>query len=783
MQVQRGPSVVANVKRNPKTLEAIFTVAFSVLVFAFFYSLLGANGLVLGNDPAVHLQTAQYFLSIGRIPLSDVAWYTPLYHLALDSFISFTGITEVGQLLILLKAVTALLDWLLVFSVYVVAAKFLGKQTGVFAASLMLVCLPLIELNSWGGYTSILSLVFMVLSLMYLSLPLKSIGNTLVAFILAFSLVLSHQLATFLAVFIIPPFILMVLIRSRGNYSKALIAAVLGGAIAFLIYYVKPILPYIGSLVYIIFFQLTVYLYQLPFVTFDAFMVYFGFALFFSFAGLVLAFLHLRKTKNLSFYALLVLMFLVPLILSQSHLFGLLLPYQRFIYFLLPPLAILAAVPLSYLVDLAFTSFSNNKAGWKWTAWKAVSVIIVISLAAVLVLRVQTVSERIQEGNTFYATSDLSAYQAGSWIHQNFGPATGGIVTQKPGNWFLVYSGTNVIAETDPTVDWSFTAHCALDLSYEIMNPLTTVKVYEARSNASEANWVSLNMAWRSATYFSLENSYFYYRDANNSPREFALANLNRSISMDEVHSPKRISVTYTADDFALTENLFVQNDTYPINVTWQVSALNIDLNYASLNLNEYFDPSLTFNKANVADALNWSDPWSNPTKSEPGQWAFTQFTRENLTLNNHVDVYDEKSQTAFALQFTDLPASGNIGQLGDGRIDAVRWKYDFFVVKANYTITVAYQMLTFSMTSYPQLENPKEMDTLFDLKLSEPFDVQSRNFASIISSNNIAFMVYDVTRFDPRILASGWVQLAYSNDKYVVLTIKTNHPYPYILD
>jgi hypothetical protein len=770
------------VDRKPKALEAAFTVAFSVLVFLFFFSLLGANGLVLGNDPAVHLQTAQYFLAIGRIPLSDISWYTPVYHLALDGFISFTGITDVGQLIILLKAVTALIDWLLVFCVYVVSSKFLGKQTGVFAASFMLLCLPLIELNSWGGYTTILSLVFMVLSLMYLSMPLKSIGNTLIAFILAFSLVLSHQLATFLAVFIVPPFILMVLIKSRGNFSKALIAAVLGGAIAFLIYYVKPILPYLGSLVYIIFFQLTVYLYQLAFVTFDAFMVYFGFALFFAFAGLVLVFFTLRKRKETNFYILLVLMFFVPLILSQSYLFGLLLPYQRFVYFLLPPLAILAAVPFSFLVDLAFASYSKHKAGWKRVAWKAVSIVIVVSLAAVLVLRLQTVSERIGEGNTFYASSDLNAYQAGSWIHQNFDPASGGVATQKPGNWFLVYSGTNVIAETDATVDWSFIAHCALDLSYEIMNPLTNVKVYEARSNASEANWVSMNMAWRSATYFSLENAHFYYRDGNNSLQDFPLASLNRSISMDELHSPKRISVTYTSDDFVLTKNLYVQNDTYPVDVTWQVSAINNDLNYASLYLNEYFDSSLTFSKANVADALNWSDPWSNPTKSDPGQWAFTQFTRENLTINNRVDVYDEQSQTAFALQFTDLPASGNIGQLGDGRIDAVRWKYDFFVVKANYTVTIGYQMLTFSMTSYPQLQNPRDMDTLFDLKLSEPFDVLSRNFATVISSNNIAFMVYDVNRFDPRILSSGWVQLAYSNDKYVILTIKTNHPYPYIL-
>ena len=37
------------------------------------------------------------------------------------------------------------------------------------------------------------------------------------------------------------PFIILVLVRSKGHYPKALIAAILGGGIAFLIYYLRPI--------------------------------------------------------------------------------------------------------------------------------------------------------------------------------------------------------------------------------------------------------------------------------------------------------------------------------------------------------------------------------------------------------------------------------------------------------------------------------------------------------------------------------------------------------------
>ena len=77
-------------------------------------------------------------------------------------------------------------------------------------------------------------------------------------------------------------------------------------------------------------------------------------------------------------------------------------------------------------------------------------------------------------------------------------------------------------------------------------------------------------------------------------------------------------------------------------------------------------------------------------------------------------------------------------------------------------------------MTSYPQLKDPKDMNMLFDLKTSEPFDVQSRNFASVIRDNHIGFIVYDAQRFDRKILGSGWVQLVYSNDEYVVLKVKS---------
>jgi superoxide dismutase len=46
-----------------------------------------------------------------------------------------------------------------------------------------------------------------------------------------------------------------------------------------------------------------------------------------------------------------------------------------------------------------------------------------------------------------------------------------------------------------------------------------------------------------------------------------------------------------------------------------------------------------------------------------------------------------------------------------------------------------------------------------------------------------VGFVVYDGDRFDRKILGSGWVQLVYSNDKYLVLKVKSNHPYANVLE
>ncbi len=371
----------------------------------------------------------------------------------------------------------------------------------------------------------------------------------------------------------------------------------------------------------------------------------------------------------------------------------------------------------------------------------------------------------------------------GLWINQNFpDKLVEGVATESPGNWLGDYTGRTIFAQTDPTVDWNINAQCILALSYEFQNPLAMTRVYTAETNVSDDTYLSINMVWQKAITSSIDNSYLFYRDPNGTLETFPLASLNRTISMDEVHEPKLITVTYSGDNFKLAEIIQAQNGTYPVTVTWQLSALNTDLNYATLLLNEYFNPAMQFNVANVPGVLNWANPLSNPSSETPGQLETTDFSNTNLAVDNAIDIYSNITQTAFAMKFMNLPDSGTLISLGNGVINDLKWQWDAYEIDANYTVSYTYQMLGFSMTSYPQLGNPKDMDTLFSLTTAN-FDWECRNFASIIQTYDIGFIVYDKTQFDPKILSSQWVQLVYSNNEYVVLKIKVVHPSPYIVN
>jgi hypothetical protein len=759
-----------------KKLEVAFITIFSVLILVIFYVVISMNGVVLGNDPAVHLEKAKIFLDTGKIPLSTLSWTPPLYEILLAMFISLSGATDIGQLIFLVKVLTVIVDWLMFMAVYLLAGKFFTKRVGAIAVVLLLMCFPIFELNQWGGYTSVLGIAFLLLLLLYLPLSIEKFGYLIVTFFVAFSVVLSHQLATFLAALILPPILIFMLIKSRGAYLKVLIALIFGGGIAFFLYYFQAMIGYVGIIVEHLFFSQKTYAYQIGATTLNAFIVNFGFILVLAIGGFYFAFKTLKAAKRMAFFVVLLFSFLVPFILAESYVFGFYLPFQWFIYYLTPPMAILAAVTVAYLAQRAPDFYAKHRSSFRKNWVQAVTVALIVVVALVVVVRSDTVYGKIMEASVFYSTTDLKAYDAGVWLRDNYPQNATVVVTEVPGFWFQEFSGKAVIAQTNPIIERNTIAESVLSLAYEIENPQTLLRGYEAKGDISDENFVSLDHVWYRVSYSSLSGDFVLYTQDGANYR-IPLSNFSKQVVFEDQGYPKRLEFIYSNSNITLTETIVAQNDTYPFSISWALTPLKSDIYNATLYLSTYFDLQWTFDKAQIPGLLDWVNPWDAPAPvrsthgdgTNPTDWAVAGFSSSDLG-DGYVGLYDDKNDVAFAFKFNDLPDWGNIGALPNRQIDAVRFQYQFNAINVNQTVSRSFEVLTLAKNSYPTLQRDG-LEGLFSLKVPE-FTVSTEDYSDYIKENSIGFIVYDRNQLNTQMVHSKLLQLIYSNDRYVIFKI-----------
>src|SRR3990170_4642124 len=607
-------------REKARVLEIAFAAVFSAVILVVFYTLISMNGLGLGNRPAGHLERAQIFLQTGKIPLANLGWTPPLYQIMLAILISFTGATSLDQMIFLVKSVAVVIDWLLFFSAYLIGARFFSRRVGAVATVLPLMCFPMFEVNLWGGYTSVLGIAFVVFLLLYLPSAVKSFGYLAITFVVAFSVVLSHQLAAFVAVLVLAPVILVMLIKSRGKYLKALVALILGGGVAFFLYYFQAMIPYLGGVIEHLFFLQKTTLYQAPATTLSAFMVNFGFIFVTALCGIVVAFFSLRKQKKLTLFLILFLSFLVPLVLAESYVFGLYLPFQWFIYYLMPPFAVFAAVFLVFGLSKVSNFYVKYSKTWGKLQLRAVTVVLVVLVVSVFLFRFGVVYGKIDEASVYYSTSDIKAYDAGMWLRDNFPADATAVVTEVPGFWFRVFSGKTVIAATNPIIERNVISESVLDLSYELEHPQTLVRTYDAKGDISDESFVSVNDVWNRVSYSSGGGDFISYR-INGVDKQTALSNFTREITLEEGTPPKLV-VSYMNDELAVTKTISFQNDSYPINVEWTLSAVKGEVSDVVLYVSVFFDLRFSFEKAYLPGILNWENPWDKPTMSQGHDWT-----------------------------------------------------------------------------------------------------------------------------------------------------------------
>lgn len=764
-------SIVALICRNQADkIEVVFIAVFSVLILIMFSSLISMNGVLLGNDPAVHLEKAKIFLNTGEISLANLSWTPPLFQIILAMIISISGATDISQYILILRVFTIVLDWLLFMSVYLLARKFFNRKVAMTALVLLLMCFPIYEANQFGGYTTVLALAFMVLVLLYTPLAVEHNGYLVVAFFAAFSLVLGHQVGTFLAAFIFPPILLYMLIKSRGKNLKVVLALGLGGGIAFFLYYFQAMYAYLGDVIKYVFFENKSYVYQIPAVNFSGLMTNYGFIFFVGLAGVGVSFYVLWKQHKPLYWLILVLALFVPFFFAESYLVGLYMSFAWFIYYVTLPLAILAAVTVVFAADKSYSYYLHHRSVFKKLWVKVAAVALIVVVGAVVVYRSDVVYGKIMEAGTYYSTTDLKAMDAGLWLRENYPDNTSVVVTKVPGFWFQEFSGKNVTAQTDETVQYMDVAEAVLTLAYELEHPQTMLKAYQAKGDTLDEYYVSMHKIWMRTAFSSSSGDTFSYT-LNGAYHEVGIDQFNKEVVFQNQADPKSITLVFSNDDIVLTKTISAQNSSYPFDVSWTVTPLRGQITNASLYLTTHFDLQYKFDVADIPGLMDWVNPYDapEPIKTTEETWAAASFASVNLK-DNYIGLYDDTNNVGYAFHFTDLPAWGNIGSLGNRQIDAVRLVYSFDSIQEGQTVERSYQTVTLSQTSYPALTR-ESLQGLFSQTV-EPFNVKPRDFRNYIERDSIGFIVYDRNELDTQIINSKILQLIYSNDRYVIFKI-----------
>ena len=206
----------------------------------------------------------------------------------------------------------------------------------------------------------------------------------------------------------------------------------------------------------------------------------------------------------------------------------------------------------SYWINLCFL-YAKKKVLFKKNWIKIVTVSIIILLVSHACLTFQHVYGKINEASVYYSTTDIKAYDAGVWLAANYPGNSTVVVTEIPGFWFQEFSGKNVTAQTDHIVQRNELAESVLSLSYEIEQPQTLIRAYQALGDIADETYVSFDQVWNRISYTSESGDFISY-SVNGSDYKLPLSDLSKQVVFDEQSMPKKIELIYSNDYVVLTK-------------------------------------------------------------------------------------------------------------------------------------------------------------------------------------------------------------------------------------
>jgi len=750
--------------------EIVFVFLAVLALFVITVHQMSMDGILPGNDPAVHLGKAKTIIIDKGVNYSEIVWYPPLFHAFLAVLLLFVGTADVVVASLVLKFVVATINVLVLLSTYLLARRLLGRGVAVASAVFTILSVPLFEMICWGGYANFLGIAYIALIFYIMNTNHGPYVKALLLFLVTFALVLTHQLATFVFLLVFVPAFFIGTIRSRKKFLTFL-AVILGGGLAILAWYAEVMLRYFSVLISHPFFEIKEYVYRIPYVSLNSLIKVFGAILFLAFAGIPLTFVLLRRRKALSAYPLLILWLAVPFFLSQSYLFGLYVPYERFIYFFATPTAIfggaivfsLAKLPAFIASNLSLRMEKKRKVLNIARVGTLVILVIFFSFQCFLFL------QRLQGLPQYYEVSGITGYDAGKWLKQYSISDGAVVVSEKPGTWL----GVMTIEETNPLLGRNVVAEAVLGLFYEMENTRALTREYTSGdSNSGQVMYVSVYNIWTKA--LSIPDNYVYvnYTDIHGRSELVSLSEAAKKIywTQRSVGESQLVS-EYFYDSFTLEKVVAVHSESSAITLEWRFTARQ-DFASISLQVFSFTEPSLDYREAFVPGVLDWQNPWDKPSVKWGDNWALVECPPYDFG-GTIAAMLDAANGVLVVFEFAEFPDWFNIGALANRFIDALRVGYDFGNFAKGESREISFSILLYSFESRDiERWTQDSLKPLLDSKTD--LLVQERDFLTYIKEYDIEFVVIDPQQILLKVEFSPILDRVYANDKFIIYAIRS---------
>ncbi len=760
-------------KLKLSTIELIFVLIASSTLFVVTVYYMSTDGILPGNDPAVHLAKAKQIVADERVSYSEVAWYPPFFHTIVAMLQIFAGTLDVMVGAFLLKLLIGTLNVLILLSTYLLSRKVLGQGVAVASAVFTILSIPLFEMIFWGGYANFLGLAYIALIFYILNKDFRVSVKTFLLFLGNFTIVLSHQLATFVFVLMFVPAFLVSTIESKRKLLVFL-AVLVGGGLALMAWYVRILIEYADVIIEHVFFSMEENVYHVSAVVLDSLIKNLGATLFLALVGIPLTFILVNKRMALKSSILIIFWLAVPFLLSQLHFLGIYLPYHRFVYFLAAPITIIAGVTV-YSIAKKVASLESKitpKIGKKiniLNGTKIFTIALIFSLFFIQALLFLQVTEAYPQ---FYERASISSYNSGIWVREHSVPEGTVITTRSPGSWFYIFSDHPTIQETDPLYSRSAVAEAVLYSFYEIDNSLTlTREFYPISPSAGQAIYVSRFNIWTKALSISNNQVNIIYV---NPLSEWITVNLSETVEniywTQNSDNEAQLVSEYIHEHFTIEKIVTLASSSAAINVRWNVK---VHQNLASVRLvvNNYFEPSLDFRKAFVPGVLEWQNPWDNATYINTHEkWAFVEGS--DILCENLVAILDSPNNILTALEFDESPDWFSLGAVDNRFIDSLKLRYEFGDLAEGENQEISLSIIAYTFEG-EDIEQWKTLDLKQQFDLQTNLLVQGRDFRTFIEEYNIKFVAVDTQQVVSNVEATPAFDKIYNNGRVIVYTTK----------